>query len=246
MEDSVSGSDARRLLTTALGRRSRVPSRPARGNRGARRAALEAPRRAGDGLGEERRLLHRHEAALRARPTILISPLLSLMRDQICMAERLGVRALSINEGQQREPALEPVLHNLGQSHHSLLADWGAGLAVPAVLQLDDPVAGGGAGDQVEPVGLGDVVEQPGALARIVGEQAQLELVDQVEPHERPPEADAARDHDVAVAAQLSLSISSAGRETWARVLCGTEASVSFAYLRRRLRVHGDGGLANR
>src|SRR5207344_3566388 len=80
------------------------------------------------------------------------------------------------------------------------------GLAVPAVLQLDDPVAGGGAGDQVEPVGLGDVVEQPGALARNVGEQGQAELVDQVEPHERPPEADAAPDHDVAVAASPAHS----------------------------------------
>src|ERR1700693_2605269 len=80
-----------------------------------------------------------------------------------------------------------------------------AGLAVPPVLKLDDPVAGGGAGDQVELVGLGDVVEQPGALARNVGEQGQLELVDQVEPHERPPEADAAPDHDVAVAAQPEL-----------------------------------------
>jgi hypothetical protein len=85
-------------------------------------------------------------------------------------------------------------------------ADWrAAGLAVPAVLQLDDPVAGGGAGDQVESVGLGEAVEQPGALARNVGEQAQLELVDQVEPHERPPEADAAPDHDVAVAAPPEL-----------------------------------------
>ena len=76
--------------------------------------------------------------------------------------------------------------------HHRLLADWAAGLAVPAVMQLDDP----GAGDQVELVGLGDVVEEPGALARHVGEQGQVELVDQVEPHERPPEADAAPDHD--------------------------------------------------
>jgi hypothetical protein len=33
------------------------------------------------------------------------------------------------------------------------------GLAVPAVQQLDDPVAGGGAGDQVEPVGLGDALD---------------------------------------------------------------------------------------
>src|SRR5215470_1486454 len=80
-----------------------------------------------------------------------------------------------------------------------------AGLAVPPVLQLDDPAAGGGAGDQVELVGLGNAVEQPGALARNVGEQAQLELVDQVEPHERPPEADAAPDHDVAVAASPEL-----------------------------------------
>ena len=43
-------------------------------------------------------------------------------------------------------------------------------LGVPAVLQLEDPVAGGGAGGQIEPVGLGDAVEQPGALARNVGE----------------------------------------------------------------------------
>src|SRR5438093_7782525 len=80
-----------------------------------------------------------------------------------------------------------------------------AGLAVPAVVQPDGPVAELGAGDQIEPVGLGDVVEQPGTLARNVGEQAQLELVDQVEPHERPPEAHAAPDHDVAVAASPEL-----------------------------------------
>jgi hypothetical protein len=53
---------------------------------------------------------------------------------------------------------------------------------VPPVQQLDDSAAGGGAGDQVKLVGLGNAVEQPGALARNVGEQAQLELVDQVEP----------------------------------------------------------------
>src|SRR5947207_6281678 len=73
------------------------------------------------------------------------------------------------------------------------LARWGgpSASAVPPVLQLEDPVAGGGAGDQVEPVGLGHVVEQPGALVRNVGVQGQVPLVDQVEPHERPPEADA-------------------------------------------------------
>src|SRR6185312_3313090 len=36
--------------------------------------------------------------------------------------------------------------------------------AVPAVPQLEDSVIGGGAGDQVEPVRLGHVLEQPGAL----------------------------------------------------------------------------------
>ena len=60
------------------------------------------------------------------------------------------------------------------RAESSLPADWPAGLAVPAVSQLEDPVAGSGAGDQVEPVGLGDAIEQPGALARNVGEQGQL------------------------------------------------------------------------
>jgi len=32
-----------------------------------------------------------------AGPTLLVSPLLALMRDQIRMAERLGVRAVTIN-----------------------------------------------------------------------------------------------------------------------------------------------------
>src|SRR6266705_2328030 len=32
-------------------------------------------------------------------PTVLISPLLALMRNQILMAERLGVRAATINSG---------------------------------------------------------------------------------------------------------------------------------------------------
>jgi hypothetical protein len=36
------------------------------------------------------------------------------------------------------------------------------------------------------------VAEQPRTLARNVGEQVQAELVDQVKPHERPLEADAA------------------------------------------------------
>src|SRR5215510_4867221 len=56
--------------------------------------------------------------------------------------------------------------------------------AVPAKVQLQDPAAGGGTRDEAEPVGLGDAVEQPRALARHVGEHAHGELVDQVELHE--------------------------------------------------------------
>jgi hypothetical protein len=52
---------------------------------------------------------------------------------------------------------------------------------------------------------LGTPSNSRGTRARNVGEQAQLELVDQVEPHERQPEADAAPDHDVAVAALPEL-----------------------------------------
>jgi hypothetical protein len=40
--------------------------------------------------------------------------------------------------------------------------------------------------------GLGDVAGQPGAFARGVGGQVQAELLDQVEPRERPPPASAA------------------------------------------------------
>src|SRR6266480_1957668 len=36
-------------------------------------------------------------------PTLIISPLLALMRNQIAMAERLGVRAATINSGNQVE-----------------------------------------------------------------------------------------------------------------------------------------------
>jgi hypothetical protein len=44
---------------------------------------------------------------------------------------------------------------------------------VPAVVQPDGPVAELGAGDQVEPVGLGDLLEQPGTLAGNIGMQVQ-------------------------------------------------------------------------
>lgn len=60
-----------------------------------------------------------------------------------------------------------------------------SGLAMPVVVQPDEPLAEPCAGDQVEPVGLGFAVEQPGALVRDLGVQVQAGLVDQVEPHER-------------------------------------------------------------
>src|SRR6476620_12516639 len=86
-----------------------------------------------------------------------------------------------------------------------ICSSWSA-LPVTPVLQFEDPGRLQlGAGDQVEPVGLGDVVEQRGALVRNVGVQAQVELVDQVELHERPPEGDTAPDNDVAVTALPEL-----------------------------------------
>lgn len=36
-------------------------------------------------------------------PTILISPLLSLMRNQLAMAQRIGIRASSINSANTKE-----------------------------------------------------------------------------------------------------------------------------------------------
>src|SRR5690242_11239460 len=53
----------------------------------------------------------------------------------------------------------------------------GGRLAVPAVLQSDGSVAELGAGDQVVPVVLVSVLEQPSTLARNIGVRAQAELV---------------------------------------------------------------------
>ena len=66
-----------------------------------------------------------------------------------------------VGHGRNRDQDRGLLLASPGPAHHhGLLADWrAAGLAVPPVLQLDNPVAGGGAGDQVELVGLGDAVE---------------------------------------------------------------------------------------
>jgi len=46
-----------------------------------------------------------------AGPTLLISPLLSLMRDQIKMAEKIGIQALTINStNQDNWPEIEGIL----------------------------------------------------------------------------------------------------------------------------------------
>ncbi|NKZ68446.1 DEAD/DEAH box helicase [Rhodococcus hoagii] len=56
-------------------------------------------------LGQVGGLLHRREAAAgtRARPTVIVSPLLALMRNQVASAERAGVRAATINSGNVTE-----------------------------------------------------------------------------------------------------------------------------------------------
>ena len=57
-------------------------------------------RRATHRVGQVGGLLRRHRAAARRRgagPTVIVSPLLALMRNQIDAAERAGIRALTIN-----------------------------------------------------------------------------------------------------------------------------------------------------
>lgn len=66
------------------------------GDRGRIAVWREESRCAANGLGKERRLLR--SAALRKRkegPTLIVSPLLALMRNQIEMAAKLGLRAVS-------------------------------------------------------------------------------------------------------------------------------------------------------
>ena len=50
-------------------------------------------------MGQERRVLHRHVAPARRRrgPTVIVSPLLALMRNQVEAATRLGIHAVTIN-----------------------------------------------------------------------------------------------------------------------------------------------------
>ena len=92
---------AEQLLRQALGNPARH-SATASGRRSTRLVASgrgcsssSAP------AGARARLLPRHPPAARPRagPTLLVSPLLALMRNQMPAAERLGVRAATINSG---------------------------------------------------------------------------------------------------------------------------------------------------
>ena len=57
------------------------------------------PRRPAHGMGEVRHLLRRHVAAtgFGAGPTVIVSPLLALMRNQIAAAGRTGITAVTVN-----------------------------------------------------------------------------------------------------------------------------------------------------
>ena len=98
-------AQARRLLTTALGfgadfRPGQLEAIEALVDRDSRLLVVQAT-----GWGKSvvyfiaTKLLRESGSG----PTILISPLLSLMRDQIRMAERLGVRALTLNSSNAEE-----------------------------------------------------------------------------------------------------------------------------------------------
>ena len=96
---SSTAADARRLLTTALGheaafRPDQLEAIEALADRRSRLLVVQAT-----GWGKSVVYFIATKLLREAGhgPTVLISPLLSLMRDQIRMAERLGVRAVTLN-----------------------------------------------------------------------------------------------------------------------------------------------------
>ena len=83
-----------------------VPARAARGDPEPGGGAAAGARRPAHRVGQERGLLRRHRdccARRGAGPTLLVSPLLGLMRNQIEAAERGGVRAATINSANQAD-----------------------------------------------------------------------------------------------------------------------------------------------
>jgi hypothetical protein len=74
-----------------------------------------------------------------------------------------------------------------------MIYSWGMGCsaalsAAPAVLELDGPVAEGGAGHKLKLSRLAQVIEQPPALAGQMGKDGDAVFVDQVEPDQRLPD----------------------------------------------------------
>jgi ATP-dependent DNA helicase RecQ len=94
-----SSAQARQLLTTALGRDAdfRPGQLEAIEALADRRSRLLVVQATGWGKSVVYFIATKLLREAGSGPTILISPLLSLMRDQIRMAERLGVRALTLN-----------------------------------------------------------------------------------------------------------------------------------------------------
>ena len=96
--------------SSGAGRRGAAPARrrvgaaargPVAGDRGAGRRPAPGALRAAHRLGQVGGLLRRHRAAARGAaepgPTVIVSPLLALMRNQVEAAARAGIRARTIN-----------------------------------------------------------------------------------------------------------------------------------------------------
>jgi hypothetical protein len=119
---------------------------------------------------------------------VRISPYLDLNASLAeALRETLQTDVAGASTPHRAVPLAIPTTHDLDADARELVTLSQAlrhSAAGSPVAQLDEPVAERRAGDQVERVGLGDAVEEPGALAGDVGEQGHVELVDQVESHE--------------------------------------------------------------
>src|SRR5690606_22227818 len=116
-------------------------------------------------------------ALLRSRgagPTLLVSPLLALMRDQVAAAERAGVRAAAINSATVDEWESEFVAT-------ALLRSRGAGptlLVSPLLALMRDQVAAAErAGVRAAAINSATVDEWESVLARLVADDIDVLLV---------------------------------------------------------------------
>ena len=92
-------TEAQALLEQLAGPHATLRDDQWTADRGAGRAPASGAGRAAHRVGQVGGVLHRREAAARAGhgPTVIVSPLLALMRNQVAAAERAGVRAATIN-----------------------------------------------------------------------------------------------------------------------------------------------------